>query len=179
MNMLLSEPEHRQLREILLEAFNRGDLEVALKESEPSREFVNIVTDSAFTKQVFELIDLAENEGWIGDLVKILDQLPVRLLDIPEHAKSANATSHAVVPGGTYPGIVINKLFFCIFAVACDQGFQPPYIDVVGRVIPGTIEEHCKPFIHGSSCRRISMQRNSSCIQLTGASHQQGKSRRI
>ncbi len=74
MSTLLAGPQRKQLREILLAAFTRRSLIRALAESVPARDFESLVTDAPFQDQVFELIQVAEHEGWTSQLTTILEQ---------------------------------------------------------------------------------------------------------
>ncbi len=61
---------HSRLHQAILETFEPGDLEQALKFGSPSRDLVTLVTPTApFDHQVFQLIVRAEKAGWIEDLI--------------------------------------------------------------------------------------------------------------
>ena len=58
------------LQKAVLDAFAPELLKILLKESTPSRDFADLVpSNAAFDTQVVELIDRADNEGWLGDLI--------------------------------------------------------------------------------------------------------------
>ncbi len=73
MSFRLTGPARRELREILLKAFSRGELKSALAHSEPARNFEALVPNVSLRQQVFELIATAEREGWLDQITEILE----------------------------------------------------------------------------------------------------------
>lgn len=68
----LTGPQRRELREILLDAFDRDGLTRALAEATPSWEFEDLARPGAFAHQVFEVIGRAQRKGWLPQLVGLL-----------------------------------------------------------------------------------------------------------
>lgn len=122
MNMLLLGPERKRLREILLETFDRPGLVRALAESNPSREFEHLVSPRAFADQVFELIDRAEQEGWLDALEAMLQRERSQRLDILEEIANifGNARARAEALSGDAPAPLELRSKLVRFAtVAC------------------------------------------------------------
>jgi DNA/RNA endonuclease G (NUC1) len=64
------------LREAIVTTIPREDLQTALAEATPGRDFNALVSPTAnYNRQVFELVDRAIDEGWIGDLVATVLEL--------------------------------------------------------------------------------------------------------
>lgn len=71
--MKLSGSQIKELREILIEAFDRSAFTRALAESSPSRNLQELVSEKGFSDQVFQLISVAEREGWLSQLGTLLE----------------------------------------------------------------------------------------------------------
>ena len=82
MRFELTGPERKELREILLKAFKQRELRQALAESEPARDFDSLVSDASYKAQVFELIGVAEREGWLSQIATILERERADRLDL-------------------------------------------------------------------------------------------------
>jgi DNA/RNA endonuclease G (NUC1) len=79
MSHRLDGKDRKELREILMEAFDHKGLERALDGS-LSRKLGDLVSDSPFRDQVFEMIGVAEREGWLDGIVQVLvDEVPARV----------------------------------------------------------------------------------------------------
>ncbi len=72
--MKLTGPEREELREILLEIFDRDGLTRALGEANHARDFEHLVPPGPFENQVFKLIRRAEREGWLDELPPLLEK---------------------------------------------------------------------------------------------------------
>ncbi len=66
--MDLDGPQRKVLRLALLSAFDRNSLDTLLQDNDrPGLE--QLVKSSSFGREVFDLIALAERQGWLGDLI--------------------------------------------------------------------------------------------------------------
>lgn len=70
---MITGPDRKALRIAVLEAFAAHQLRQSLAESDPSRDFDRLTSPgAAYDQQIYQLIDRANDEGW---LVQLLDTL--------------------------------------------------------------------------------------------------------
>ncbi len=72
--LVLDGPDRREVRLILGSAFNREELEIALRENASARVYEELVQPSDFSHEVFQLIAKAERQGWLDDLVELIPE---------------------------------------------------------------------------------------------------------
>ncbi len=95
--MNLDGPGRQKLREILLEVFpNADDLEMKLDACQPSRRFYEIVTrESKYPRQVYQLVDAAHRDGWVGEIVDIVEGRAKGRTDIIDEMKALKPAATA------------------------------------------------------------------------------------